>query len=44
MDFTQQLQACVTQAESGAEPFYRATALSEHSRGRSHAVWRIIER
>ncbi len=31
-------------SESGAEPFYRATALSEHSRGRSHAVWRIDRR
>ncbi len=42
MDFPQQLEACVKQANQGAEPFYRPTALSEHSRGRNHAVWRII--
>ncbi len=31
MDFPQQLEACVKQANPGAEPFYRPTALSEHS-------------
>ena len=42
MDFPQQLEACVKAGQPGAEPFYRPTALSEHSRGRNHAVWRII--
>ncbi len=41
MDFPQQLEACVKQANGQLSRFI-ATALSEHSRGRNHAVWRII--
>ena len=42
MDFPQQLEACVKQANQALSRFNRPTALSEHSRGRNHAVWRII--
>ncbi len=41
MDFPQQLEACVKQANQALSRFIAPRA-SEHSRGRNHAVWRII--
>ena len=41
VQLARQGQAKLQQAEQRVQ-IYRPTALSEHSRGRNHAVWRII--
>ncbi|STG53265.1 geranyltranstransferase [Escherichia coli] len=42
MDFPQQLEACVKQANQALSRFIAPLPFQKHSRGRNHAVWRII--
>ena len=42
MDFPQQLEACVKQANQALSRFIAPLPFQNTPRGRNHAVWRII--